>query len=163
MHIGFNSTPTPIYGATVNPKMATDAKANAAAFAAGTTDGVANVRPLSVAWAPATYANSDTDGSDGLTIDEFTKELSRAGVDADTAKKLFSSFDKSNDGSVSMDEFVDGVTADNAKGSSTFQDLAMTYALDETAYLSFTNKGAAATDKYWNGVRDNAKSLIATA
>lgn len=163
MHIGFNSTATPIYGATVNPKMATDAKANAAAFAAGTTDGVANVRPISVAWAPGTFVEADADGSNGLTSDEFAQELSRVGVGADVAKKLFDSFDKSKDGSVSMNEFVDGVTADNASGSSTFQDLAATYETDEATLTSFMNKGSGAVDNYWNTIREKAKSLLAIA
>lgn len=165
MHIGFNSSPTPIYGGAgpVNPKMATDAKANASAFAAETTDGVANVRPLSVAWAPVTFVQADADGNNGLTSDEFAQELSRVGVGADVAKKLFDGFDKSKDGSLSMNEFVDGVTADNTSGSSTFQDLAASYETDESAMTSFMNKGSAAASQYWNGIRDSAKSLLAIA
>lgn len=164
MHLGFNSTATPIYGVgTVNPKMAADAKANYSAYASGTTDGVANVRSISVAWAPATFVQADADGNNGLTTDEFAQELSRVGVGADVAKKLFASFDKSRDGTLSMNEFVDGVTADNASGSSTFQDLAASYETDEATLTSFLNKGSAGAAQYWNSIRDNAKSLLAIA
>ncbi|MDB6145183.1 MAG: hypothetical protein JWP80_4227 [Pseudomonas sp.] len=161
MHIGFNSSPTPIYGAApVNPKMATDARAK---VSSGTTDGVANVRPLSVVWAPAFFVNAAADPDKGLTSDEFASELSGVGVDADEAKKLFDSFDKSKDGSLSMNEFVDGVTADNASGKSRFQDLAMSYATNETAMNALMDKGGTAVDQYWNGIGDKSKSLIATA
>jgi Ca2+-binding EF-hand superfamily protein len=94
---------------------------------------------------------------------EFAQQLSRVGVGADVARKLFDSFDKSKDGSLSMNEFVDGVTADNASGSSTFQDLAASNETDEATMTSFLNKGSGAADQYWNGIRGNAKSLLAIA
>lgn len=173
MHLGFNSAATPIYGVgPVNPNIIKKLEAPA-----GTTDGVANARPISVAWAPEIFVQADADGNNGLTSDEFAKELSRTGVDADVAKKLFDSFDKSKDGSLSMKEFVDGVTADNASdvdgvtgsgvtaasGGSTFQKLAESYETNDAVMTSFLNKGSAAADQYWNGVRNNAKSLLAIA
>jgi hypothetical protein len=161
MNIGFNSSPTPIYGAgPVNPQMAIDARAK---DTSGTTDGVANVRPMSVAWAPALFVNAAADPSKGLTSDEFSTELSKVGVDEDTAKKLFDSFDKSKDGTLSMDEFVDGVTADNASGHSRFQDLALSYASNQTSMNALMDKGSDAIDEYWGAIRDKSKSLIATA
>lgn len=165
MNIGFNSSPTLIYGGAgpVNPKTATDAKANASAYASETTNGVANVRPMSVAWAPETFVQADADSNNGLTSDEFAQELSRDGVVADVAKKLFESFDKSKDGRLSMNEFVDGVAADNASGSSTFQDLAASNETEEATMTSFLNKGSGAADQYWSGIRDSANTLLAIA
>ncbi|WP_397448243.1 EF-hand domain-containing protein [Pseudomonas sp. NA-150] len=156
------SVPTPIYGVpriTKVPAPPSDSPASGSGPATSVTlsskaQSAYGVRSFGVVWAPGMFDAADTDKSNGLNISEFATELGRVGVDADEAKKLFDSFDKSKDGTVSMDEFVDGVIADNATNTnSSFQSLALSYMSDDTTMKSFMTNESPTIDQYWNKVR----------
>jgi len=83
--------------------------------------------PLAIAWAPQLMAQADTDKDSRLDSGEFTRLLQRAGVNADQAEKLFQSFDSSQDGKLTVDEFVDGVTQQVNDNNPLFQKLIDSY------------------------------------
>ena len=115
--------------------------------------------PLSVAWAPQMFAKADTDNSTGVTADEFGKLLTQAGITSDQASALFSSFDTSKDGVVSVDEFVAGVQSQENTGSKTFENLLHSIvdnsdgSLNGQATDAFLAQGSAVADRYWAGKR----------
>lgn len=115
--------------------------------------------PLSVAWAPQMFAKADGDNSSSVTAAEFGKLLAQAGLTSDQASALFSSFDTSQDGVLSVDEFVDGVQNQENSGAKTFDSLLSSIvkgsdgSLDNQATDAFLAQGSAVADRYWSGKR----------
>jgi Ca2+-binding EF-hand superfamily protein len=114
--------------------------------------------PLAVAWAPQMFVQGDKNGDDSLSLDEFQAQLSRVGVGADDAKQLFSSFDTSDDGQVSLTEFVKGISKSIASGNQTFNDLLDSYTrdangnLDQTKTDNFLSAGEGLADTFWKNL-----------
>lgn len=115
--------------------------------------------PLSVAWAPQMFVKADADNSSGVTADEFGKLLAQADVTSDQASALFSSFDTSQDGVLSVDEFVAGVQGQENSGTKTFENLLSSIvknsdgSLNNQAAQAFLAQGEAVADRYWSGKR----------
>jgi Ca2+-binding EF-hand superfamily protein len=110
--------------------------------------------PLSIAWAPETFVQGDTNEDENLDVGEFSEQLKRIGVTSEDAQKLFSSFDTSSDGKLSIFEFVDGVTQSIKNGEKQFTDLVNSYTQDKSGHFDqvatkdFLDKGAALAAKY---------------
>lgn len=110
--------------------------------------------PLAAAWAPQTLVAGDRNNDQQLGESEFADQLKRVGVSADDAKKLFASFDTSQDGSVDVDEFARGVSKDLANGSTVFTRLIDSYVrndaggVDGQSMSDFLSKGAALAQQY---------------
>jgi hypothetical protein len=131
--------------------------------AVNTTTGAAETQtlratPLAVAWAPQMFVQGDKNGDDALSLDEFQTQLSRAGVGADDAKQLFKSFDTSDDGLVSLTEFVTGVHNSIASGSQVFNDLLDSYTRDSNGNLdqsktdNFLSSGQSLAETFWKNL-----------
>lgn len=110
--------------------------------------------PLATAWAPQMLVQGDTNHDEQLDLKEFANQLQRAGVAAEAAKKLFASFDTSQDGLLSVDEFAKGVEASVDSGATVFSTLSDSYVrdaagnIDEAARSDFLAKGRALADQY---------------
>ncbi|WP_295996998.1 EF-hand domain-containing protein [Rugamonas sp.] len=110
--------------------------------------------PLTIAWAPETFVQGDTDRNQSLNATEFATQLKRVGVSAETAQKLFASFDTSKDGTLSIDEFVQGVKANYASGDTLFTKLVDSYTtdasgkVDDAATDRFLSQGLAVANQY---------------
>ncbi len=83
--------------------------------------------PMSSLTAPQIFVKTDQDGDGKINFKEFSEQLKRTGTSEAAAKVLFDSFKKSKGGTISLDDFVDGVVAANKNGSSVFQDLYSSY------------------------------------
>ncbi|MFT4436524.1 EF-hand domain-containing protein [Caballeronia sp. 15715] len=111
--------------------------------------------PLAVAWAPQLFVQADTDNDNKLTGSEFVNLMKRAGMATDAAQALFQSFDVSKDGTLSMSEFVQGVAADQASGSTVFDKVIDSYAVSQNgesnpqSMQSFLSAGQGAAEQYW--------------
>jgi hypothetical protein len=110
--------------------------------------------PLAAAWAPQMLVQGDLNQDEQLDTVEFAAQLHRAGVAAQEAQKLFDSFDTSSNGSLSIDEFVNGVKASIDGGDQLFSTLADSYIRDAGGKLNaaalndFLEKGRALAEKY---------------
>ncbi|WP_321916205.1 EF-hand domain-containing protein [Paraburkholderia sp. J11-2] len=104
------------------------------------------------------FVQGDKNNDDALSLDEFQAQLSRAGVGADDAKQLFSSFDTSDDGQVSLTEFVTGVSKSISSGSQVFNDLLDSYTrdadgnLDQTKADNFLSAGLSLAETFWKNL-----------
>jgi len=111
--------------------------------------------PLSVAWAPQLFVQADADQDSKLSGGEFEALMKRVGVTTEAAQTLFNSFDASNDGSLSMSEFVQGVAATQASGNPVFDKVIDSYTvqqngnLNQQAMQDFLSAGEAEAEKYW--------------
>ncbi|OCX25490.1 hypothetical protein BBI10_02020 [Pseudomonas graminis] len=105
--------------------------------------------PLSEAWGPQLLVQGDKDKDNKLSISEFANQLKRVGVSLNTAKKLFESFDVSNSGTLSVDEFVAGIKSYNATGGNIFHDFARSYTQDDQSATAFLREGLSAGNAYW--------------
>ncbi|WP_322071584.1 EF-hand domain-containing protein [Paraburkholderia bannensis] len=114
--------------------------------------------PMAVAWAPQMFVQGDKNNDDALSLDEFQAQLSRVGVGADDAKQLFSSFDTSDDGLVSLTEFVTGVSRSISSGNQVFNDLMDSYTrdsdgnLDQSKTDSFLSAGQSKAETFWKNL-----------
>jgi hypothetical protein len=107
--------------------------------------------PLAVAWAPQMLVQADANKDEQLDSAEFAQQLERAGVTVDEAKKMFASFDKSADGALSVDEYVQGVKDSIAHGSQLFAGLSDLYTHDAAGHFDpagFLKDGQALAEKY---------------
>lgn len=120
-----------------------------------TYSGKLSSMPMIVATAPEIFVQGDADNDNALSLEEFTEQLKRVGVSSDAAAKLFDEINTSKSSGLSIDEFVKGVVATNAKGDSVFQDLYSFYTSDESgkyspeAFDSFMAQGATVARQYW--------------
>jgi Ca2+-binding EF-hand superfamily protein len=100
------------------------------------------------------FFQANTSKNEKLTSSEFADQLKRVGVSAETASKLFKTFDTSKDGSLSVDEYVAGVRSINSSGNTMFSDLMNSYTrspdgkVDHAAEDSFLKQGEALATKY---------------
>lgn len=110
--------------------------------------------PLAAEWAPQMLVQGDADQDLQLDTEEFAHQLQRAGVAVEAAKKLFSSFDTSNNGLLSVGEFAQGVNASVADGATLFSTLADSYIRDAAGNIApaamgdFLEKGRALAEQY---------------
>ncbi|WP_397453055.1 EF-hand domain-containing protein [Pseudomonas sp. NA-150] len=111
--------------------------------------------PLTEAWGPQMFFQADTSKNEKLTSTEFADQLKRIGVSAETASKLFKTFDTSKDGKLSVDEYVAGIRSVSSGGNTMFSDLMNSYIrspngqIDSTAEDNFLKQGNALATKYW--------------
>ncbi|MFJ3524254.1 EF-hand domain-containing protein [Pseudomonas sp. NPDC090203] len=111
--------------------------------------------PLSEAWAPQLFVRAGGGGGK-LDVDQFSKQLAVVGVDAARAKSMFKDFDKSGDGTLSVDEYYEGIKAGGEKYTVLFQSLidAYTRNADGSASEEKTNQflaeGSAMATKFWS-------------
>jgi len=115
-----------------------------------------SVMPLTEAWGPQMFFQADSSKNEKLTSSEFADQLKRIGVSAETASKLFKTFDTSNDAGLSVDEYVAGIRSINASGNTMFSDLMNSYSrspdgqIDNAAQDNFLKQGEALATKYWS-------------
>jgi hypothetical protein len=111
--------------------------------------------PLSVAWAPQLFVKGDQDGDNKLSLEEFSGLVKMAGVNSDDAKKLFDNFSKSDDGTLSVQDFVDGVRSSVNSGDKVFDHVFDSFLktqegkFDDTSYQAFMQQGGEAASQYW--------------
>ena len=111
--------------------------------------------PLAVAWAPQLFVQADADHDNKLTGTEFANLMKRGGMTTAAAQTLFQSFDLSNDGTLSMNEFVQGVAAVQASGNTAFGKVIDSYTtsqdgnLNQQSMQNFLSAGQSEAEKYW--------------
>lgn len=121
-----------------------------------TYSGKLSSMPMSVATAPEIFVQGDADHDNSLSLDEFTQQMKKVGVSSDVAAKLFDDINVSKNTKLSLDDFVKGVVATNAKGNSVFQDLYVMYTAGKDGKFSFEAsaafmaQGAAVAQQYWS-------------
>lgn len=111
--------------------------------------------PLSVAWAPQLLAKGDQNGDNKLDFKEFSGIVKLGGMSSDDAQKLFDTFKKGKDGTVSVDDFVSGVQAAEKSGNPIFTKAIGSFLNDangqmmDGAYQQFMAQGSALATQYW--------------
>jgi hypothetical protein len=111
--------------------------------------------PLSEAWAPQLFVQAGG-GNDKLDLSHFTQQLNRAGVSDAKAQIMFKTFDKSGDGSLSLDEYYAGIKAGGSQSTELFQQLIDTYtrnadgSANEAATNQFLAQGLAVATTFWS-------------
>lgn len=115
------------------------------------------VTPLSECYAPQMLFQADKNKDAQLDIGEFATQMKRVGVSTDVALSMFKNFDQSQDGQVSVKEFIDGIRSANAAGEMLFQDLVNTYTqgangkFDEAKSAKFLSDGLDFANRYGPG------------
>lgn len=110
--------------------------------------------PLSEAWAPQLFVQAG-DGKD-LDLSHFVKQLNRAGVSDANAQIMFKTFDKSGDGSLSLDEYYAGIKSGGSQNTELFQRLIDTYtrnadgSVNDAATNQFLAQGLAVATAFWS-------------
>lgn len=113
--------------------------------------------PLSEAWAPQLFSQADQDGDGSVSEDEFTAQLSRAGVSDDDAGDWFRTFGGRDSGGLTVEQYFSGIQHANISGSTVFNQLVASYTQDKTGrvdvdrMVSFLDEGAKAADAFWKG------------
>lgn len=111
--------------------------------------------PLSEAWAPQLFVRAGGAGGK-LDLDQFSKQLAIVGVDSARAKSMFKDFDASGDGSLSVDEYYEGIKAGGEKYKDLFQSLIDSYtrnadgSANEQKTNQFLAEGLALATKFWS-------------
>ncbi|MEO8643486.1 EF-hand domain-containing protein [Pseudomonas sp.] len=110
--------------------------------------------PLSEAWAPQLFVQAG--GGKDLDLSHFVKQLNRAGVSDANAQIMFKTFDKSGDGSLSLDEYYAGIKSGGSQNTELFQRLIDTYtrnadgSVNDTATNQFLAQGLAVASRFWS-------------
>ncbi len=104
------------------------------------------VTPLSECYAPQMLFQADQNKDAQLDIGEFSKQMKRVGVSAEMALTMFKSFDQSQDGQVSVKEFIAGIKSANATGDQLFQALVNTYTEDANGNFNEAKSGKFLSD-----------------
>ncbi|WP_460143237.1 EF-hand domain-containing protein [Pseudomonas sp. S3_B08] len=114
--------------------------------------------PLSEAWAPQLFVQAG--GGKDLDRSRFVKQLNRAGVSDANAQIMFKIFDKSGDGSLSLDEYYAGIKSGGSQNTELFQRLIDTYtrnadgSVNDTATNQFLAQGLAVATAFWSRHND---------
>ncbi|REG48631.1 hypothetical protein B0G80_4884 [Paraburkholderia sp. BL6669N2] len=115
--------------------------------------------PLAVAWAPQMFVQGDSSGDRQLSKDEFETQMKRAGLATGAADKLFKTFDSSDDGQLTVSEYVDGVNDSIRAGNESFDRLMHSYIQDanggvqKSAIDQFLKEGEEVASAYWKNAR----------
>lgn len=115
--------------------------------------------PLSEAWAPQLFVQAGG-GSKELDISHFVKQLNRAGISDANAQIMFKTFDKSGDGSLSIDEYYAGIKSGGSQNTELFQRLIDTYtrnadgSVNDAATNQFLAQGLAVATAFWSRHND---------
>lgn len=115
--------------------------------------------PLSEAWAPQLFVQAGG-GSATLDVSHFVRQLNRAGVSDAKAQIMFKTFDKSGDGSLSVDEYYAGIKAGGSQNTELFQRLIDTYtrntdgSANDAATNQFLAQGLAVATAFWSRHND---------
>lgn len=110
--------------------------------------------PLSEAWAPQLFVQAG--GGKDLDLSHFVKQLNRAGVSDANAQIMFKTFDKSGDGSLSLDEYYAGIKSGGIQNTELFQRLIDTYtrnadgSVNDTSTNQFLAQGLAVATAFWS-------------
>ncbi|WP_460091720.1 EF-hand domain-containing protein [Pseudomonas sp. S2_E02] len=110
--------------------------------------------PLSEAWAPQLFVQAG--GGKDLDRSHFVKQLNRAGVSDANAQIMFKTFDKSGDGSLSLDEYYAGIKSGGSQNTELFQRLIDTYtrnadgSVNDTSTNQFLAQGLAVATAFWS-------------
>lgn len=111
--------------------------------------------PMSVAWAPQLLVKGDSDGDRKLSFKEFAGIMRMAGMSQNDAAGLFAKFNHGKDGAVSVEDFVEGVSAAEASGNDVFTRVIQSFLndaegkMDDEAYKKFMAQGSEVADRYW--------------
>lgn len=115
--------------------------------------------PLAVAWAPQMFVQGDSNGDRQLSKDEFETQMKRAGLAAEAADKLFKTLDSSDDGQLTVSEYVDGANDSIRAGNELFNRLMQSYTQDanggmqKSAMDQFLKAGEDVASAYWKNAR----------
>jgi Ca2+-binding EF-hand superfamily protein len=105
------------------------------------------------------FVQGDSSGDRQLSKDEFETQMKRAGLAAEAADKLFKTFDSSDNGQLTVSEYVDGANDSIRAGNELFNRLMQSYTQDanggmqKSAMDQFLKAGEDVASAYWKNAR----------
>jgi len=105
------------------------------------------------------FVQGDSSGDGQLSKDEFETQMKRAGLATAAADKLFKMIDSSDDGQLTVSEYVDGVNGSIRAGNGSFDRLMHSYTQDangsvqKSAIDQLLKEGEDVASAYWKNAR----------